>query len=159
MKGNVKPIPEGFHTVTPRMFVRGAAEAIEFYKQAFGATELDRHADPSGKIVNADIKIGDSIISLAEESPEWGNCSPQSLGGATTIITLNVEDSDAIWNQAMSAGAKVIFPLENQFYGFRQGRLEDPFGHLWIVSTQIEEVSQEEMTRRMEAWMKRQGQQ
>jgi PhnB protein len=159
MKGNVKPIPEGFHTVTPRMFVRGAAEAIEFYKQAFGAIELDRHADPSGKIVNADIKIGDSIISLAEESPEWGNCGPQSLGGATTIITLNVEDPDAIWNQAMSTGARVIFPLENQFYGFRQGRLEDPFGHLWIVSTQIEDVSQEEMTRRMEAWMKQQGQQ
>ena len=86
----MKPIPDGFHTVTPRMFARGAAEAIEFYKRAFGATELDRHADPSGKIVNADIKIGDSIISLAEESPEWGNHSPQSLGGATTIITLNV---------------------------------------------------------------------
>jgi PhnB protein len=157
MKGNVKPIPEGFHTVTPRMFVREAAEAIEFYKQAFGATELDRHADPSGKIVNADIKIGDSIISLAEESPEWGNHSPQSLGAPTTIITLNVEDADAIWNQAMSAGAKMIFPIEDQFYGFRQGRLQDPFGHLWIISTQIEEVSQEEMTQRMEAWMKRQG--
>jgi PhnB protein len=156
MKGNVKPVPEGFHTVTPRMFVRGAAEALEFYKHAFGAIELDRHADPNGKIVNADIKIGDSIISLAEESPEWGNHSPQSLGGATTIITLNVEDADAMWNQAMSAGAKVIFPIEDQFYGFRQGRLEDPFGNLWIVSTRIEEVSQEQMIQRMEAWMKRQ---
>jgi PhnB protein len=157
MKGNVKPIPEGFHTVSPRLFVRGAAEALEFYKQAFGAIELGRHADPSGKIVNAALQIGDSIISLAEESPEWGNCSPQSLGGATTIITLNVEDADAIWNQAMSAGARVIFPLENQFYGARQGRLEDPFGHLWIVSTQIEEVSNEEMARRMEDLMKQQG--
>jgi PhnB protein len=156
MKGNVKPIPEGFHTITPRMFVRGAAEAIEFYKRAFGATELDRHADPSGKIVNADIKIGDSIISLAEESPEWGNNSPQSLGGATTVITLNVEDADAVWNQAMSAGAKVIFQLDDQFYGYRQGRLEDPFGHLWIISTRIEDVAPEEMERRMEAWMKRQ---
>ena len=156
MKGDVKPIPEGFHTVTPRMFVRGAAEAIEFYKQAFGAIELDRHADPGGKIVNADIKIGDSIISLAEESPEWGNCGPQSLGGATTIITLNVEDADAIWNQAMSAGAKMIFPIEDQFYGFRQGRLEDPFGHLWIISTQIEDVAPEEMEQRMKAWMKQQ---
>ena len=157
MKGNVKPIPEGFHTVTPRMFVRGAAEAIDFYKRAFGATELDRHADPSGKIVNADIKIGDSIISLAEESPEWGNHSPQSLGGATTIITLNVEDADALWDQATSAGAKVIFPIKDQFYGYRQGRLEDPFGHLWIISTQIEDVSMEEMNQRMEAWMKQQG--
>ncbi len=156
MKGNVKPIPEGFHTVTPRMFVRGAAEAIEFYVKAFDATELERHADPSGKIVNADIKIGDSIISLAEESPEWGNHSPKSLGGATIIITLNVEDADSIWAQALSLGAKVIFPLEDQFYGFRQGRLEDPFGHIWIISTQIESVSPEEMNRRMESWMKEQ---
>src|SRR5262249_61384513 len=109
MKGNVKPIPEGFHTITPRMFVRGAADAIEFYKRAFDATELDRHADPSGKIVNADIKIGDSIISLAEESPEWGNQSPQSLGGARTVITHNVEDAGAVWSQAMSAEAKAMF--------------------------------------------------
>lgn len=159
MKGNVKPIPEGHHTVTPRMFVRGAAEAIEFYKKAFGATELERSADPSGKIVNADIRIGDSIISLAEESPEWGNHSPRSLGGATTIITLNVEDADAVWNRAISAGARVIFQLEDQFYGYRQGRLEDPFGHLWIISTHIEEVSLEEMNRRMEAWMKQQASQ
>ena len=125
------------------MFVRGAADAIEFYRQAFGATELGRFADPSGKIVNADIKIGDSIISMAEESPEWGNCSPLSLGGATMIITLNVEDADAVWDQAVSAGAKIIFPIEDQFYGFRQGRLEDPFGHLWIISTQIADVSLE----------------
>jgi PhnB protein len=156
MKGNVKPIPEGFHTATPRMFVRGAAEAIEFYKQAFGATELERSTDPGGKIVDAGIKIGDSIISLAEESPEWGNHSPQSLGGATTIITLNVEDADVVWGRAVSAGAKVIFPIEDQFYGYRQGRLEDPFGHLWIISTRIEDVSPEEMNRRMEAWMKQQ---
>jgi len=143
MKARVKPIPEGFHTITPRMFVRGAASAIEFYKQAFGATELGRHADPDGKIVNADIRIGDSIISLAEESPELGNHSPQSLGGATTIITLNVEDADAVWHQAIFAGAKEVFPLRDQFYGFRQGRLEDPFGHLWIISTRIADVSTE----------------
>jgi PhnB protein len=154
MKGKVKPIPEGFHTATLRIFVRGAVEAIEFYKRAFGATEVGRHADPSGKIVNAEIKIGDSIISLAEETPEWGNHSPQSLGGATAIITLNVADADVVWDQAMSAGAKVIFPIEDQFYGYRQGRLEDPFGHLWIISTQIEDVSPDEMNRRMEAWMK-----
>jgi PhnB protein len=143
MPDKVKPIPEGFHTVTPRMFVRGAAEAIEFYKRAFGATELGRFADPNGKIVNAAIKLGDSIISLAEESPEWGNYSPPSFGGATMILTLNVEDADAVWEQAIAAGAKVIFPLENQFYGYRQGRVEDPFGHLWIISTQIEGASLE----------------
>ena len=141
MKGKVKPIPAGFHTVSPRIFVRGAADAIEFYQQAFGATELGRHADPSGKIVNAEIKLGDSIISLAEESPEYGNYSPQALGGTTTIISLNVEDADAVWEQAIAAGAKVIFPLQDQFYGFRQGRLADPFGHLWIISTQLEDVS------------------
>jgi len=138
MSSKVKPIPEGLHTLTPRIFVRGAAQAIEFYQQAFGAIELGRHADPGGKIINAEIKIGDSIISLAEESPEWGNHSPQSLGGATTIMTLNVENADAVWGLALSAGAKVIFPLADQPYGYRQGRLEDPFGHLWIISTRIE---------------------
>lgn len=144
MKSKMQPIPEGIHTVSPRMFVRGAANAIAFYQQAFGATELGRHADPSGKIVNAELKIGDSILSLADESPEFGNHSPQSLGGATMILTLNVEDADAVWEQAIAAGAKEIFPLKDQFYGFRQGRLEDPFGHLWIISTQIEVGALEE---------------
>ena len=141
MKGKVKPIPEGFHTVAPRVYVRGVVNAIEFYKQAFGATELGRSADPSGKIVSAEIKIGDSMVSLSEESPEWRNYSPQSLGGATMIITLNVEDADVVWNRAMAAGAKEIFPLKDQFYGYRQGRLEDPFGHFWIISTRIGDVS------------------
>jgi len=136
MKSN--SIPEGSHTVTPRMFVRGATDAIEFYQKAFGAVELGRAADPSGKIFNADIKIGDSTISLADESPEFGNFSPPSLGGSTVIITLNVEDADMVWNQAVSAGAKIVFPIADQFYGLRQGRLEDPFGHLWIVSSPIE---------------------
>jgi PhnB protein len=131
-------IPESSHTVTPRMFVRGAAAAIEFYQTAFGAIELGRAADPTGKIFNADIRIGDSTISLADESPEFGNYSPLSLGGSTMIITLNVEDADAVWNQAVSAGAKIVFPIADQFYGLRQGRLEDPFGHLWIISSPIE---------------------
>ena len=141
MKGKVNPIPEGFQTVTPRLYVRGAANAIEFYKQAFGATELGRFADPSGKIIIAELKIGDSMVSLSEESPDYRNYSPQSIGGATAVITLNVEDADAVWNQATAAGAKEIFPLQDQFYGFRQGRLEDPFGHFWIISTRIEDVS------------------
>ena len=130
-------LPEGSHTVTPRMFVRGAAAAIDFYQKAFGAIELGRAADPGGKIFNADIRIGDSTISLADESPEFGNYSPSSLGGSTMIITLNVEDADAVWNQAVSAGAKIVFPIADQFYGLRQGRLEDPFGHLWIISSPI----------------------
>jgi PhnB protein len=133
----IDSLPEGSHTVTPRMFVRGAAAAIEFYQKAFGATELGRAADPSGKIFNADIRIGDSTISLADESPEFGNYSPLSLGGSTMIITLNVEDADALWNQAVSAGAKIVFPIADQFYGLRQGRLEDPFGHLWTISSPI----------------------
>jgi PhnB protein len=141
MKGKVKPIPEGFHTATPRIYVRGVADAIEFHKQAFGATELGRSADPSGRIVNAEIKIGDSMVSLSEESPEWRNYSPQSLGGATMIIILNVEDADEVWRQAIAAGAKEIIPIKDQYYGYRQGRLEDPFGHFWIISTRIEEVS------------------
>lgn len=156
MKKKVKPIPDRYHTITPRMFVRGAEKAIEFYQQAFGATELERFTEPGGKIVDAEIKIGDSVISIAEESQEWGNYSPQSLGCATMILTLNVKDCDALWQQAVSAGAKIIFPLEDQFYGFRQGRLEDPFGYLWIISTQIEEVPPEEMNRRMAAWIKEQ---
>ncbi|MBO0721677.1 MAG: VOC family protein [Blastocatellia bacterium] len=157
MKAKVEPIPSGHHTVTPRLFIRGAAKAIEFYKQAFGAIEAKRFADPSGKIVSAEIKIGDSIISLTDEAPEWGNHSPQSLGGATAIITLNVVDADAIWNQAVSAGAKIVFPIADQFYGYRQGRLEDPFGLLWVISTHLEDVSAEEMNRRMEDWMKQQS--
>ena len=156
MKEQVNPIPERFHTVTPRIFVIGAAEAIDFYKSAFGATELERATDPSGKVVDAEIRIGDSIVSLAEASPEWGNHSPKSIGAATAIFTLNVEDADAVWNKAISSGAKVIYPLEDQFYGYRQGRLEDPFGHLWIISTYIEDVPPDEMNKRMEDWMKKQ---
>ena len=140
MADKVRPIPEGFHTVTPRIYVKGVADAVEFYKQAFGAIELGRSADASGRTVNAEIKIGDSIVSLSEESPEWRNHSPQSLGGATTIIILNVEDADVVWGQARAAGAKEVFPLEDQFYGYRQGRVEDPFGHFWIISTRIGDV-------------------
>ena len=138
MKDKVQPIPAGCHTVSLRILVRGAANAIEFYQRAFGAIELGRVADPSGKIVNAEIKLGDSIISLADESPEYGNYSPPTLGGATAVLTLNVADADAVWNQAIAVGAKVILPLKDQPYGFRQGRLEAPFGHLWLISTQIE---------------------
>ena len=137
MVGRVKPIPEGFHTAMPRIYVIGVAEAAEFYQRAFGAHELGRVADSAGKIVSAEIKIGDTMVSVSEESPEWRTYSPQSLGGATMLITLNVEDADAVWGQAMSSGAKEVFPLEDQPYGYRQGRLEDPFGHFWIISTRI----------------------
>src|SRR5688500_8641265 len=137
MGGRVKPVPEGFHTATPRIYVKGVADAVEFYKRAFGAHELGLAADQAGRIVSAEIRIGDSMISLSEESPEWRNFSPQSLGGATMLIILNVEDADAVWDQAISLGAKIIFPLDDKPYGYRQGRIEDPFGHFWIISTRI----------------------
>ena len=148
----VNPVPEGYHTATPCLVIREAGHALEFYKKAFGATELVRHADPSGKIMHAEFQVGDSRIAIADEAPEWGNYSPQSLGGSPVIISLYVEDVDSLASQAIAAGAKIIFPIADQFYGDRGGRLADPFGHIWIVSTHKEDVSPEEMQRRAEAW-------
>jgi PhnB protein len=148
----VNPVPQGYHTATPCLVIREAGNALEFYKKAFGATELIRHADPSGKIVHAEFQIGDSRIAIADEAPEWGNHSPQSLGGSPVIISLYVEDVDSLADQAIGAGAKLIFPIADQFYGDRSGRLADPFGHIWIVSTHKEDVSPEEMQRRAQAW-------
>lgn len=145
-------IPAGFHSANARLVVRDAPRAIEFYKEAFGATELMRLDDPGGNIIHAQIKIGDSPIDIA---PEQGssNRSPQSLGGSSVPIGLFVEDVDAFAHKAVAAGAKIVFPISDWFYGDRTGRLEDPFGHLWIVATHKEDVSPEEMTRRAEAWM------
>jgi PhnB protein len=148
MSGRVVPIPKGFRAITPRLFVRGAARAIDFYNQAFGGIELTRLTVPSGKIVNAGIKIGDSMIELAEESPEWGNLSPQSLGGSPVVISLYVEDVDAVVSTAIAAGATMPVPVKDQFYGDRSGRLTDPFGHIWTVATHKEDVSVEEMQKR-----------
>jgi PhnB protein len=148
MTGRANPIPEGFHAITPRLIVRGAAGAIEFYKQAFGGVELARFTVPSGKIVNATIRIGDSMIELAEESPEWGNLSPQSLGGSAVVISLYVEDVDAVAGTAIAAGATMAIPVRDQFYGDRSGRLTDPFGHIWTIATHTEDVSVDEMQKR-----------
>ena len=146
-------IPAGLHSANACLVVRDAPRAIEFYKEAFGATELMRLNDPSGNIVHAQIKIGDSPIDIAPEQEPY-NRSPQSLGGSSVPIGLYVEDVDAFAQRAIAAGAKVVFPIADWFYGDRGGRLEDPFGHLWIVSTHKEDVAQEEMARRAEAWMK-----
>ena len=135
------------------MIIRDAPRAIDFYRRAFGATEVARHADPNGKILHAEIMVGDSRIAIAEEMEEWGNPSPQALGGSPVPISLYVEDVDALAAQAVAAGARVIFPITDQFYGDRGGRLADPFGHVWIVSTHKEDVSPEELQRRTEAWM------
>lgn len=126
-----KPIPDGYHTVTPYLIVRGAAAAIEFYKKAFAATELFRLDSPSGKIGHAEMRIGDSPIVLADEHPEMGAKSPQTIGGSPVSIMLYVEDVDAVVPRAVAAGAKVTRPVEDKFYGDRMGGLEDPFGHVW----------------------------
>jgi PhnB protein len=146
-------IPTGFHSANACLVVRDAPRAIEFYKEAFGATELMRLNDPSGNIIHAQIKIGDSPIDIAPEQGEY-NRSPQSLGGSTVPIGLFVQDVDAFAEKAIAAGAKVVFPIADWFYGDRGGRLEDPFGHLWIVSTHKEDLAPEEMARRAAAWMK-----
>ena len=151
MTSRVKPIPEGYHTATPYLIVRDAARAIEFYKKAFGAQELMRMANPSGKIGHAEIKIGDSPIMLADEVPGMGYRSPESLGGSPVSLLLYVEDVDAVFNQAVAAGAKVQRPVADQFYGDRTGGVTDPFGHVWYVATHMEDVSPEEMRKRAAA--------
>ena len=151
MSTTVKPIPDGYHTVTPYLIIKNAADALEFYKQAFGATELFRMAQPDGKIGHAEIKIGDSPIMLADEFPEMGYKSPQSLGGSPVSIMIYVEDVDAVFDRAVAAGATVQQPVQDKFYGDRIGTLVDPFGHVWHVSTHKEDVSPEEMEKRAAA--------
>jgi PhnB protein len=144
----VKPIPDGYHTITPYLSVSGAARAIEFYKTAFGAEELFRMADPNGKVGHAELQIGDSRLMLAEEFPEMNFRSPESIGGSPVLICLYVEDVDALAARAIAAGAKVVRPVKDQFYGDRSGTFADPFGHIWSISTHKEDLSPEEMDRR-----------
>lgn len=153
MPGQVKPIPEGYHSVTPYLIVRGAARAIEFYGKAFGATERMRMDGPGGRVMHAEIQIGDSVVMLADE-PETGARSPEAYGGTPVSIMLYVEDVDATVKRAVEAGARLTRPVENQFYGDRMGGITDPFGHEWYVATTVEEVSPDELQRRMDA-MKR----
>ena len=147
----VKPIPEAYHTVTPYLIIEGAAEAIEFYKQAFGAKELFRFPAPEGKIGHAEIKIGDSPIMLADAYPAMGYNSPKSLGGSPVSLMIYVENVDTVFNQAVQAGATVKEALTDKFYGDRSGSLIDPFGHVWHLSTHKEDVSMEEMEKRAKA--------
>jgi PhnB protein len=151
MPGRVRSIPEGYHTATPYLIVKGAANAIEFYKQAFGAREVMRMPQPDGRIGHAEIQIGDSRVMLADEHPEMGIVSPQALGGSPVHILLYVENVDSLFQQAMDAGAKVKRPLQDQFYGDRMGGVTDPFGHLWFLATHKEDVSPEEMQKRAAA--------
>ncbi|MBL0313122.1 MAG: VOC family protein [Holophagaceae bacterium] len=151
MPNNVKPIPEGYHSVTPYLIVHGAANALDFYKRAFGAVELFRMEAPEGRIGHAEIRIGDSHIMLADEHPEMGAKSPETLGGSPVSLMLYVQDVDQVFAQAVEAGAGVERPLADQFYGDRTGGLKDPFGHVWFVATHIEDVPPEELDRRAKA--------
>ncbi|HZR13440.1 MAG TPA: VOC family protein [Acidimicrobiia bacterium] len=150
MPSHPQPVPEGLHTVTPRLVVSDAGAAIEFYEAAFGAEETDaRFADPSGRVVHAEITIGDSVVRLTEDSRDGNGIAPdRNDGQVTTILAITVPDVDALWARATAAGAEVVFPLADQFYGDRGGRLRDPFGHQWMLSTHIEDVSPEELERR-----------
>ena len=147
----VKAIPEGYHSVTPYLIVKGAARAIDFYKKAFGATEVMRFPGPNNTVAHAEIKIGDSMIMLADGSDEGPYRAPQPGAGAPVSLMIYVEDVDKVFSQAVSAGAKSTRPVEDQFYGDRSGTVTDPFGHVWSLSTHKEDVSLEEMQRRMAA--------
>lgn len=159
MPTQVKPIPQGYRTVTPYLTVNDAARALDFYKRAFGAQEVMRMDGPGGKIGHAEIKIGDSMIMLADEMPGMGNQSPKALGGTSGGVFLYVENADSVFNQAVSAGAQVEAPLADMFWGDRYGRLKDPFGHSWSVATHKEDVAPAEMTKRMRAEVAKRGQQ
>jgi PhnB protein len=149
MVKKVKPIPEGYHAVTPYLSVKGAGDAIEFYRKAFGAEELYRLPMPGGLVGHAELQIGDSRLMLADEMPQSTAKSPRSLGGTTAGLALYVPDVDARFKRAVDAGAKVLRPVENQFYGDRSGTVEDPFGHCWTIATHVEDVSPDEMEKRM----------
>lgn len=151
MASKVKPIPDGYHTATPYLYIKGAAAAIDFYKKAFGAVELFRMGGPDGKVGHAEIKIGDSPIMMADENAEWGALSPQTIGGTPIGIMLYVEDVDAVFNQAIAAGAEQVRPVADQFYGDRTGGLKDPFGFQWWIATHVEDVPHEEMEARAKA--------
>lgn len=144
----VTPIPEGYHSVTPYLIINGAAAAIDFYKRAFGATELMRMPTPEGKIAHAEIRIGDSAIMLADESPEMGHRSPKALGGTGVSLMIYLDDVDETFKRAIANGAKELQPLKNQFYGDRSGTLQDPYGHVWTIATHVEDVPPDEMERR-----------
>ena len=151
MTDKVKAVPEGYHTATPYLTIRNAAQALDFYKRAFGATEVMRMADPNGKVGHAEIRIGDSAIMLSDEFPDMDARSPQLIGGTPVMIHLYVEDADALVKRAVEAGATLQRPVENQFYGDRAGKVADPFGHIWWIATHVEDVPPQEIEKRAAA--------
>lgn len=151
---SVKPIPDGYHTVTPYLIVKGAARALEFYKRAFGATEILRLDGPNDTIGHAEIRIGDSPVMLADECPEMGARSPQSLGGSPVHMLIYVDNVDVAFGRAVGAGGRISRPVQDQFYGDRSGTVIDPFGHTWTIATHKENVSPDELKRRMAELMR-----
>jgi PhnB protein len=154
MKSSTDHLPKDYHSVTPYLAIRDAVKAIEFYKRAFGATEKYSLLHPDGKVMHAEIKIGNSVIMISEEAPEWGAVSPEALGGCSTTFMIYVPDVDAAHAQAIEAGAKETMPVADQFWGDRMGGLIDPYGFKWCLATCIEDLSPEEMSSRYEEWKK-----
>jgi PhnB protein len=148
MANTVKPIPDGYHAVTPYLSIKGAASAIDFYAKAFGAKEIMRIPGPEGTVGHAEIEVGGSRIMLADEFPQMNFLSPKSFGGSSVHIHLYVEDTDEVTNRAVAAGAKLLRPVTDQFYGDRTGSVEDPFGHVWHIATRKEDVTPEELQKR-----------
>jgi PhnB protein len=146
-----KPIPDGYHTITPYLIVNDGAAALDFYKKAFSATEHVRMEMPGGKVGHAEIRIGGSVVMLAGEQPAMGARSPQTIGGTPVSILIYTEDVDALTAQATAAGATLTKPVENQFYGDRMGTVTDPFGHIWHIATHVEDVPEDELQRRAAA--------
>ena len=151
----VEPVPAHLHTVVPRLVFEDADAAIEFYATAFGAGLVeDPHREPSGRIVHAEVRIGDSVVFVTDEDDPVNGVSPRSVDGrVTAVMALNIPDVDSLWERAVGAGCEVIYPLATQFYGDRGGRVRDPFGHQWMLSTHVEDVSREEIDRRMRQWV------
>ena len=158
MAGGVEPVPQGLPTVVTRLVFDEATAAIAFYQEAFGATVTQEpYRAPDGTVVHAEIHIGDSVLYLTDAGDDGNGVAPSSVGGlVTAVMALNVPDVDSLWERAVAAGCEVLYPLADQFYGNREGRLRDPFGHQWMLSTHIEDVDRDEMDRRMQAWSERQ---
>jgi uncharacterized glyoxalase superfamily protein PhnB len=155
----VSPIPKGYHTITPGLAVRNAAQAIDFYKKAFGAKEKMRMPGPDGKIMHAELQIGDSPIMLGEENPQMNNLSPQSLNGTPVNLYVYVKDVDKVFDQAVKAGATVTMPVMDAFWGDRNGQVKDPFGHTWGIATRKRNLSEKEMKKAAEEWFAQQAKQ
>lgn len=151
MPGKVKAIPDGYHSITPYLVIKGAAAAIDFYTQVFGAIELVRMPQPNGRVGHAELKFGDSVVMMADEYPEMHVVGPQTLGNSPVGLLLYVDDADATFAKAVSGGATVEKPMADQFYGDRSGSVKDPWGHKWTIATHKEDVSPEEMKKRMAA--------